>query len=132
MGERDIRYEFADFAVYPFRLCFFISNTMVNNINNFGTINFYENNHSKTQKEGIAWSEKDQAVPEKYENILPVPKKGKYTEVRRYIVERCKFDKEFKDFYESHSRVELCMRLTDEFGWDVDEHALGVNMNRNR
>jgi hypothetical protein len=49
MGERDIRYKFADFAVYPSRLCFFIS-TMVANINNFGVINFYENNASKQEQ----------------------------------------------------------------------------------
>ena len=79
-----------------------------------------------------ACSEKEQATAAQYENILPIPKKGKYTEVRRYIEERCKFDEEFRLFVEQHSRVELCMRLTDEFGWDVDEHALGVNMNRNR
>ena len=48
MGERDIHYKFADFAVYPSRLCFFIS-TMTANINNFGVINFYENNASKQE-----------------------------------------------------------------------------------
>lgn len=60
MGERDIHYKFADFAVYPSRLCFFIS-TMVANINNFGVVNFYENNASH--------SKKDQAV---YEDITPI------------------------------------------------------------
>lgn len=87
-----------------------------------------------------AYSEKEQARDTKnspnnaakYEHILPIPRKGKYSEVRNYIKERCKFDPEFKYFVESHSRVELCMRLTDEFGWDVDDHHLGVNMNRNR
>lgn len=48
MGERDIHYKFADFAVYPSRLCFFIS-TMVANINNFGVVNFYE--HSTPKQE---------------------------------------------------------------------------------
>jgi hypothetical protein len=48
MGERDIHYEFADFAVYPSRLCFFIS-IMTANINNFGVINFYENNASNQE-----------------------------------------------------------------------------------
>ena len=88
----------------------------------------------------LACSEKDQAGTTKnspnngadYMDILPIPRKGKYTEVRRYIEERCKFDEEFKNFVDTHSRVELCMRLTDEFGWDVDDHHLGVNMNRNR
>ena len=50
MGGRDIRYEFADFAVYSSRLCFFITTkSMVNNINNFGVINFYENKPSKQE-----------------------------------------------------------------------------------
>lgn len=73
-----------------------------------------------------AWSEKKQA------NILPIPQKRKYSQVRKYIKERCRFDEEFRNFVKYHTRVELCMRLTNEFGWDVDEHALGVNMNRNR
>lgn len=79
-------------------------------------------NHTKTAKKSAA----------EYEDILSIPNKGKYTEVRKYIEERCKFDEEFKEFVAKHTRVELCMRLTEEFGWDVDEHALGVNMNRNR
>ena len=90
--------------------------------------------------EDSAYSEKEQAnttknshyTAAKYKDILPIPRKGKYTEVRRYIEERCKFDEEFRDYVAHHSRVELCMRLTDEFGWDVDDHHLGVNMNRNR
>lgn len=79
-------------------------------------------NSTKTAKKSAA----------EYEDILSIPNKGKYTEVRKYIEERCKFDEEFKEFVAKHTRVELCMRLTEEFGWDVDEHALGVNMNRNR
>lgn len=90
--------------------------------------------------EDVAYSEKEQADTTKntsnnaakYEHILPIPRKGKYTEVRRYIEERCKFDEEFRSFVATHSRVELCMRLTNEFGWDVDDHHLGVNINRNR
>lgn len=65
-------------------------------------------------------------------NILPIPPKGKYTKVREYIAERCRFDQEFKHYVDTHTRVDLCKRLTNEFGWDVDEHHLGVNMNRNR
>lgn len=105
------------------------------------TNNYYQQAQTEPDKpaEDAALSEKDQVDTTNkaksatdYQNILPIPRKGKYTEVRRYIEERCKFDQEFKTFIENHSRVELCMRLTDEFGWDVDEHALGVNMNRNR
>lgn len=66
------------------------------------------------------------------DDILPIPPKGKYTKVREYITERCRFDKDFKNYVDTHTRVDLCKRLTDEFGWDVDEHHLGVNMNRNR
>ena len=66
------------------------------------------------------------------EAILPIPQKNKYTQVRQYIHERCRFDEEFKDFVDNHSRVDLCKRLSNEFGWDVDEHHLGVNMNRHR
>ena len=51
MGVRDIHYKFADFAVYPSRLCFYFLTAMVNNINNFGVINFYENNNSNAKKE---------------------------------------------------------------------------------
>ena len=65
-------------------------------------------------------------------DILPIPHEGKYSEVRRYIEERKRFDEEFKTFVETHSRVELCIRLSNEFGWDVDDHHLGVNINRNR
>lgn len=82
----------------------------------------------------IAWSKKDQANKSKWEKeeILGVPEKGKYGQVRRYIKERCRFDDEFRQYVSSHSRVALCIRLTDEFGWNVDEHSLGVNINRNR
>lgn len=86
----------------------------------------------KAEENKIAWSEKDQADKREKEEILEVPEKGKYGQVRRYIKERCRFDDEFRQYVSSHSRVALCIRLTDEFGWDVDEHSLGVNMNRNR
>lgn len=102
------------------------------------TNNYFPQNTQPTvtaacsEKEQADTSKKGQNKSADFENILPIPRKGKYSEVRRYVEERCKFDKEFKTFVERHSRVELCIRLTDEFGWDVDEHALGVNMNRNR
>lgn len=105
------------------------------------TIQYITNPTEKnTSEPKQTYSEKEQANNKKtakksaaeYEDILSIPNKGKYTEVRKYIEERCKFDEEFKEFVAKHTRVELCMRLTEEFGWDVDEHALGVNMNRNR
>ncbi len=82
---------------------------------------------------GASKTDMPQPKPESpVDDILPIPPKGKYTKVREYITERCRFDKEFKNYVDTHTRVDLCKRLTDEFGWDVDEHHLGVNMNRNR
>ena len=65
-------------------------------------------------------------------DILGIPHKGKYTEVRHYIEERKRFDEEFRAYVENHTRVALCKRLTEEFGWTVDQYALGRNVNRNR
>jgi len=114
-----------------------IYNAPVYNTSNT-TNNYYpqnidvENNTACSEKDQASTTKNSQNNAADYMDILPIPRKGKYTEVRRYIEERCKFDDEFKTFVETHSRVELCMRLTDEFGWDVDDHHLGVNMNRNR
>ena len=75
------------------------------------------------------------AVPndaQSVKDILPIPLEGKYSEVRRYIEERVRFDEEFRTFVANKSRVALCKRLSDEFGWTVDHYALGRNINRNR
>lgn len=69
---------------------------------------------------------------EKAEQVLSIPHEGKYTEVRRYIEERKRFDEEFKTFCQERSLRELCKRLTNEFGWFVDENSLQKNLNRNR
>ena len=66
------------------------------------------------------------------ESVLPLPKEGKYTKVREYIKERSRFDAEFKTFVKERSLRDLCTRLTKEFGWYVDEHSLGSNLNRHR
>lgn len=63
---------------------------------------------------------------------LPRPQKGRYNEVREYIEQRKKQDEVFKQYCLSHTRKELCARLSDEFGWDVDDHTLGVNLGRNK
>ena len=52
--------------------------------------------------------------------------------VREYIESRKKIDEVFKEYCKSHSRKDLCARLTDEFGWFVDPHNLGVNEGRNK
>lgn len=69
--------------------------------------------------------------PEKtWRDILGIPKPNKYSEVRRHILERLKFDEEFREFYADATRVELCQRLSEEFGWFLDPNSLGKNMNR--
>ena len=140
MGERDIRYKFRRLAVYPPRLCFFLSKTMVNNINNFGVINFFENNSAKQEKpkkeepvcEDVELISEPKHKPKSPKDIWGIPKKGKYNQVREYIEDRKKGDPDFKEFCRQHSLREICSYLTDEFGWDVDEHSLGANLNRNR
>lgn len=62
---------------------------------------------------------------------MPIPTKGKYTEVRKYIEERKRFDEEFLNFCKNNSLRALCDRLSKEFGWFVDEKSLGRNINRN-
>lgn len=65
-------------------------------------------------------------------NALRRPKEGNYNGVREYIEERKKIDDVFKEYCKSHSRKDLCARLSDEFGWFVDPHHLGVNEGRNK
>ena len=54
MGERDIRYKFADFCRVSLLPVPFFIKTMVNNINNFGVINFYESNSYNAQPKRTA------------------------------------------------------------------------------
>ena len=63
-------------------------------------------------------------------SILGIPHEGKYSEVRRYIEERKCFDAEFKRYCMEHTLRDLCHRLTNEFGWFVDENSLQRNLNR--
>ena len=116
---------------------------MINNINNFGTINFYENNSEAKKDQAKQQVEDIKPVAEPidsinftkktkkdFDSILEIPEKNKYTQVRNYIKERCRFDAEFKQRVESATRVELCDYLSRLFGWFVDPHHLGVNVNR--
>ena len=105
---------------------------MINNINNFGTINFYENNsansHSESkQVEDISPIE----TPKEKPYTPPIPREGDYNAVRLYIEERKKYDEAFRDYCLHHNRRELCGFLTKEFGWFVDDKSLGRNIQRN-
>ena len=88
--------------------------------------------HDNTNCNIYAAEPRHVAQPTTADCCISIPAEGKYTEVRRYIEERQLNDPDFKIFCETHSRVELCQRLTDEFGWVVDDHSLGRNINRNR
>ena len=60
------------------------------------------------------------------------PKEGDYNEVREYIVLRKKYDEDFRVFWDGHTLKQNCIFLSKEFGWLVDEHSLGANINRHR
>ena len=107
---------------------------MVNNINNFGIINFYENNNSNAKKEqaNVEDITTVEMTPKKEQAYTPpVPREGDYNGVRLYIEERKKYDEQFKDYCLRHNRKELCSLLTKEFGWFVDDKSLGKNISWN-
>ena len=64
--------------------------------------------------------------------LPPIPNQGDYNAVREYIAERKKYDESFKIYCDSHNLKQLCDYLTREFGWVVDDHSLGTNLNRHR
>ena len=63
---------------------------------------------------------------------LARPKEGDYNAVREYIELRKEQDPVFREYCKNHTRKQICERLSDEFGWLVDSHNLGVNIARNR
>lgn len=60
------------------------------------------------------------------------PREGDYNAVREYVEQRKKQDEVFKNYCLKHTRKQLCHFLSDEFGWEVDDHSYGRNFNRNR
>ena len=58
------------------------------------------------------------------------PEEGDYNAVREYVEHRKEHDAVFKNFCHSHSRADLCNRLTEEFGWPVDARSYGKNLQR--
>ena len=63
----------------------------------------------------------------------PIPKEGEgYNAVREYIAERKKYDETFRIYWDGHNLKQNCEFLTKEFGWIVDDHSLGTNINRHR
>jgi|GEM_PF-2299243 len=64
------------------------------------------------------------------DSALPIPRPKDYIGTMLYIETRRKSDAEFSEYCRTHNRVELCERLTKEFGWEVDAHSLGVSIGR--
>lgn len=90
---------------------------------------FGDNVQTKVEAGGIG----NQTINHYHNNTssLPIPEKGDYKAVRSYIEMRLKQDPFFKNYYYANSRIDLCQLLTDEFGWDVNDHSLTVNLGRN-
>lgn len=58
------------------------------------------------------------------------PQENDYNAVREYVERRKANDKVFLNYCKSHSRKELCERLTDIFGWVVSDKNYGRNIQR--
>lgn len=61
---------------------------------------------------------------------MTFPSEGDYNGVREYIENRKQRDEIFKNYCNKHTRKQLCARLSDEFGWTVDENSYGQNLRR--
>lgn len=86
----------------------------------------HQHNIGKVEAGGIGFQ-----IIESTKTSLPRPKESDYNGVREYIEKRKEQDDVFKEFCKSHTRKQVCEFLTMEFGWHVDAHNLGVNLNRN-
>ena len=62
------------------------------------------------------------------DNVMPIPPEHNYVKVREYIIERCKYDKEFEKYFKAHKRTDFCDQLSLLFGWFVEPNALGKRM----
>ena len=69
-----------------------------------------------------------------YEPVLRAqytyPAENDYNAVREYVVHRREHDEVFKHYCDTHTRTQLCERLTEEFGWVVDAGSYGRNLQR--
>lgn len=106
---------------------------------NYGTYNdIHDNPYSNIYTATPADEpKKEQAVQEdsslKEQAYTPaIPNEGDYNEVREYITLRKKYDEDFRVYWDGHTLKQNCIYLTKEFGWVVDEHSLGANLNRHR
>jgi len=95
------------------------------------TINQYPASPSSVSSEFDSDITTREESPKEKPYTPPVPREGDYNGVRLYIEERKRYDESFKDYCSHHNRKELCVLLTKEFGWFVDDKSLGKNISRN-
>lgn len=95
------------------------------------TINQYPASPSSVSSEFDSDITTREESPKEKPYTPPVPREGDYNGVRLYIDERKRYDESFKDYCSHHNRKELCVLLTKEFGWFVDDKSLGRNIQRN-
>jgi len=99
MGERGIRYRFADFCRLPPSPVLLFFTIMVNNINNFGVINFYESNsdkaHSQSKHAEDIQPEPAQEVKTTPSSAMPFFVQQKLVELGTYTVEE--FEKMYRE-----------------------------------
>lgn len=71
-----------------------------------------------------------------YEPVLSAqfsyPEEGDYNAVREYVEYRKEHDSVFLHYCQTHGRKQLCNRLSEEFGWQVEAHSYSVNLGRNK
>ena len=87
----------------------------------------HQHNIGKVEAGGIGFQ-----IIEGTKQNLQRPKENDYNAVREYIDKRKETDEVFKAFCKNHTRKQVCEFLTMEFGWNVNDHNLGVNMGRNQ
>ena len=66
------------------------------------------------------------------DNVMPVPEENNYVAVREYILERCRYDKDFNTYYTTRPLTRLCEQLTFLFGWYVNPNHLGKRINSHK
>lgn len=101
--------------------------------NNYGIIHHIENSQVQIGPRGeiLQQCQEPKAEPQEAATYTPpVPKENNYNEVRQYIIERKKYDPDFKYFCDTHNRKQLSNYLSKEFGWIVDDNSLGKSINR--
>lgn len=87
----------------------------------------HQHNIGKVEAGGIGFQ-----IVESTKQAIARPKENDYNAVREYIEARKEQDSVFKTFCKSHTRKQVCDFLSLEFGWQVQSHQLGVNVNRNQ